>query len=402
MQYGLNSEILEIVDKKIEKQIDFLKNFILPLDDGIEGNNDISLLKTTYSANINPQKYFSEVNNRVSSLLQYARNKSLKPVFLTITAPGVYHPTSKRFNGFTPKQTALFLSQMWAKFLRLKIFNKIKKQTGENMIFFRTVEPHKSGVPHFHVMLFIPSNYIIPLKKIFLEYFNSNDFLQVRYKYAFSGVDGGAVAYIMKYINKTFKHAQSGKMSLEAYWCAYWGIRRFYTSRQLVPLKIYRKIIYIEKFRDMLKTTESYRFGKIQSLFNYDEILEIFFDFDECDWVERIVYSRNKNFDVFKSSKVAKNIPSAKKFPKIFDFYINNTKYIYNNGKLLFLNDKLPFSKMSNLQLFKEYQYLYNNIDVVNPLRYGVARNELISRGIIPGSIEKISSFSPFIFFPIL
>ena len=52
--YGVDFEDKCFIDKKLEKQKNFLENFIIDL-----GIKEFNLLDNTYSANLNPKKYFS-------------------------------------------------------------------------------------------------------------------------------------------------------------------------------------------------------------------------------------------------------------------------------------------------------------------------------------------------------
>ncbi|ADG94084.1 hypothetical protein Arnit_2434 [Arcobacter nitrofigilis DSM 7299] len=75
--YGITNEDMEYIESKIEKQKQFLKNFSIDFAD-----KSVSMLDNTYSANLNPKKYFAEINNRVNSLFDYAKDNGLRPVFV--------------------------------------------------------------------------------------------------------------------------------------------------------------------------------------------------------------------------------------------------------------------------------------------------------------------------------
>jgi len=315
LPYGLTSDDLLLIDYKLARQKDFLERFEL---DGL----DKSLLDMSYSANINPKKYFAEVNNRVNTLFNNAKDRGLKPVFITITAPSALHPTGKDriydiktkkqvfdfdgtgvFKEVTPSRIAKYLSKLWKRFLSLKVFKHIKDSTGFNMMYLRVYEPHKSGVPHLHGMLFIPHGYILKVKKTFIEHFkNRYNIKRIQFRYTWYNQAGGAVAYILKYINKTFKHAKDDCMTLEAYYFVKHRIIRFLTSRSLVPLWIYRKINYHDRLQDMSFSTRKWKDGSLKHFFNKEMIS--YFYFDDGDQVEDVVYWKDPNiiFEVYKKS----------------------------------------------------------------------------------------------------
>lgn len=298
-KYGLTLHDIEIVDKKISKQINFLKEFILDFGDGAP----ISLLDSSMSANINPKKYFAEVNNRVNSLFEYSKQLGLYPVFLTITLPDRFHPSSKNYDSsLSVRDGVRHLSDSWRSFRNLKVFSQIKKKTGHNPIYLKVIEPHKSGVPHVHVMLFLPKNFILSMKQIFKRHFSRDGASKYAqdFKYTWSNTSGGAVAYLLKYINKTFKNALEDKMTMEAYYFARHRIIRFTCSRVLVPLYIHRKIKHDPRFRDFLTCTDYYHSGVLYSAFNKKFVLFI----DDPNEADQAIYAKNPMIDdLFKKSK---------------------------------------------------------------------------------------------------
>ena len=71
----------------------------------------------------------------------------------------------------------------------------MKKETKHGLIYFRVYEPHKSGVPHCHIMLFLPKNYILEVKNKFFEYFTNaekwgNNKKSLDFRYTFYNVNG--------------------------------------------------------------------------------------------------------------------------------------------------------------------------------------------------------------------
>ena len=129
LKYNLSLSDLQNVDNKIIKQKKFLSEFVIDIFE-----NDFNLLDSSMGANINPKKYFAEVNNRVNSLFKYAQMLDLYPVFLTQTLPPQFHFNSAKYDDSSVKDGVRYLSSRWASFLRLKIFKNIKKSINHNMI----------------------------------------------------------------------------------------------------------------------------------------------------------------------------------------------------------------------------------------------------------------------------
>lgn len=366
LKYNLSLEDLQIVDKKIENQKKFLSEFVIDVFE-----NDFNLLDSSMSANINPKKYFAEVNNRVNSLFKYANMLDLYPVFLTQTCPPQFHSNSKSYDGSSVKASVAYLSKRWASFLRLKIFKNIKRSINHNMIYIRVLEPHKDGTPHSHILIFIPKNFILPLKKVFKRHFSVDGASKLAqdYKYTWSGNAGGAVAYIMKYINKTFKHALDDKMTLEAYYYAFYSIRRFTTSQTLLPLYVHRKIKHNEKFRDFIWSTLKYKDGTIYHIFNKKVFLYRYLTEDD-GLCEDVIYSRSPDLDVL-FPKPSSSVPKfIKKYAvhssstllkdSSIPVFLNDalTDYVFNYGRAFI--PKKPFHAYSNWELL-EY---FNSLDV--------------------------------------
>lgn len=388
IKYGLSIEDLKNVDYKIEKQKQFLRDYVFDFGDG----QSFNLLDSTMSANVNPKKYFAEVNNRVNSLFQYAKNLGLYPVFLTMTLPDRFHTSSKNYDHtLTVRDGVSYLSDMWAKFTRLKLFNRMKKAINHNMIYIRVVEPHKSGVPHCHVLLFVPKNYIVnrdhnnSLKHVFKRHFSrdgASTYAQ-NFKYVWTNDRGGAAAYILKYLNKTFKHALEDKMTLEAYYYARHSIRRFTTSQTLVPLYIHRSIKHDERFRNFMTLTHAYKLGYIYHLFNKK------FIFYRClneDKDEEIIYQKNAMIDqLFIKSKHSNptRIKAYSQLPSSASVLIDNKQsdFVFAWGR--FYVPQKPYHKFSDMELYKYYRDIdYSSVDENH---YIYIRNLCIDRGLVEG-----------------
>lgn len=300
--YGITKQDIKYIDTKISKQKQYLKNF----DIGFL-SDDLSMLDFTYSANLNPKKYFAEINNRINTIFLNAKEKGLKPVFVTLTAPSLYHKKDNNSKLVVdPNQTAKDLTQIWNKFTSLQIFRKMKKELGYGLVYFRVYEPHKSAVPHLHAMIFIPVHYILKVKKKFIEYFSSSSWNAsknaIDFKYTWYKNKGGAVGYIMKYITKTFINEDekqkngSNKIQYAVYWYIKHKVRRFLSSRTLAPLSIYRKIRYYfkDKYKDDFKIiSQKIKAGVIYKAFEDTQIWYIYYNHDIGEIEDIILWSKN-------------------------------------------------------------------------------------------------------------
>jgi hypothetical protein len=392
--YGITQEDIEYIDSKIQRQIDWLKNFNLDF-----GDKMINMLENSYSANLNPKKYFAEINNRVNSMFDYARDHGLKPVFVTLTVPSKYHRPDVSHN-----ETAKILTKTWNKFTNLQIFQKMKKELNHGLVYFRVYEPHKSGVPHMHAMLFLPSSYILPVKKKFKEYFSSDRLGTNRkamdFRYTWYQEKGGAAAYIMKYICKTFKDENSEKIEHAVYWYIKHRIRRFLSSRTLAPLTVYRKVrhYFKDKFQnDFKRVSNMWKNGIIKRFFDGDVITYMYFDPDTGEVEEQIVYMKNPKFSeksTYTPPPIKLKKYQDKRDKRTFVYENNQKKYVYSEKDEKFIPVQIVPSRLDDYELFSYWKKINDDIDSANLHHYGVVKNEMIKRQLIPGEILSLNDYN--------
>ena len=404
--YGINEDIKKFIDKKIEKNKSFLKNLTFYNED----YQLISMFDSDINANLSPQRYYAEVANRVNTLFKYSRELDLYPAFLTITLPSEFHSNSSKYNGYTPKKSSLYLSDVWARFLRLSVFKKIRSNIGHNMIYIRVYEPHKDGTPHLHAMIFVPKCFLKEVKQKFYEHFKKYGFKKVGLKFITNFTHAkyeetkGAIAYILKYMNKTFKNALEDRMTDEAYYFAYHGIRRFITSQTLVPMWLYRKIKHDKDNRDLYQVTKKYKAGNIYHCFDKEYIVTRYLDRSfkylddeiidvEIEVKEKVIYQKNHFIsEQFKTNTIQyEKVPIKwKKQDKHVPIIVNDVlKFTYYKGE--YKSVKKHITDMSDLELMHKYQ----NYDIDNDsyVHYLAIRNLLIDRGLIHEEKVNLSSF---------
>jgi hypothetical protein len=410
--YGITKEDIQMIDIKIDLQRKYLINRFF--DFGDESKN---ILDFTYSANLNPKKYFAEMNNRINSIFQYAKDLDLKPVFITLTAPSKYHKKDRQgFLKENPNETAKALTQIFNKFTSLQIFRRMKKDLGHGLIYFRVYEPHKSGVPHLHAMLFLPTEYILDVKKRYYSYFTDKEKFgsnkkAIDFKYTWYNSAGGAIAYIMKYVTKTFKNDEDLSSQHSSYWYIKHNIRRFLCSRTLAPITIYRKIRHFFKKQDMdyLKVTELIKRNEIYKIFDNTNIGYMFYNHENGEvehvtlWqknTDLILNSRIGNTDGIADDLIQKrfnlNNPKEKKKPTIAiasDF----EKYCFSDITQKFILMPVIPSLLSDYQLSQYYRLLdKQDLETLDLVHYGVTKNEMIKRGLLKEEIITLNEYQDF------
>lgn len=273
--YAITKNDKKRVDQSLKDQINFMKYRSVSFEDDTSSSR--SLYDLSYGANIRPDIYYSEMNNRVNSLKEYAEQKHFtQPIFFTITAKSEHKPLKQiklgknvvkmvdnpRFNGNPNhvKEAREYLSYSWTKFTKQRVFRDIKEKYGERYVYMKTYEPTMDGVPHLHVVMFVPPSFKNRVVKIANSSFSNSRY---QAKTEFDTNVGGVVSYIMKYILKSFQNAKDGKLDDVGYWYAKNSIRRFTTSRTLLPLKIYRLIKSHDMGKDYLEMSKAYNNGDL-------------------------------------------------------------------------------------------------------------------------------------------
>lgn len=289
--FGLTSYDYTLVQEKLKRQNTFLEyNYI---HDKIS-NTKIPLKTLVISANHNPNRYYSEIQNRINTLVREAEDKNLIPIFITLTLPSEYHKmktckkTKKlipnpKYNYTTPREAVKKLTRMFSK---LRHDRSLKELSKEERIYYRVNEPHKDGTPHTHMLLYVPENRVNRVVTAFKRLYSTkaND-IQTDIR--------NASAYIMKYINKTLPLSKKeGLTKKDKYlnaWYSKHRIIRFNSSRTLAPLKLYRLLYTRYNLRELTKLIKTKSLKIFVPIDNLQKIMEVF-DGDE------LVYRRSDNF----------------------------------------------------------------------------------------------------------
>lgn len=296
--YGLTKMQLEATDKKLSLQKSFLNQSILY--DKLSGNM-IPLRDLVISANHSPHRYYSEIQNRVNTLIGEAERKELVPLFMTITLPSEYHPfklkgksfiRNPKFNGTSPREAVKALTKQFARLRNDRALRDIGK---ENRIYYRVNEPHKSGTPHTHILYYVPKESVNRVISVFKRLYDENG-SDIRADLKNAG------AYVMKYINKTLPKSKNEKLSQKDKYLNAWysqhRITRFSSSRTLAPLYLYRLLYKRYSLRALTKIHKSHQLRVFRPVDDLNKVVEIFDG-------EELVYMKNENFTLEKHRGVA-------------------------------------------------------------------------------------------------
>jgi hypothetical protein len=297
--FGLSVDDLASIEEKLYKQRSYINNLIIK--DKLN-NNTIKVKDIVMSAYHSPHKYYGEVQNRINSLMQYARENNLEPLFMTITLPSEYHPkkttmsgkliANPKYNGASTKESSKELTRLFA---RLRHDRSMKDLPKEQRVYFRVTEPHKDGTPHAHILLCIPreriERVIAAFHRLYKQNIKSdspNDIQKI------TDEINNAVSYIMKYINKTLPLSKQENKTIEDDYRNAWyssnRIIRFLTSRTLAPLSVYR---LVHEHLSLYALTKLYRTNVVKAYEDVatKKIMEVY-DGDT------LIYMKNINFSV--------------------------------------------------------------------------------------------------------
>jgi len=393
--YGLDKYDIKQATQKIEKQKAFLNKHYIRV-----GSKDIYLSEFTKNAYINSDRYIAEVNHRVWSLYHYANNNNLKNIFLTITLPSQYHPKIKnkyknpKFiddGDHTPKAGARELSKIYKRLLDLRAYRNIDKS---DKCYFRVYEPHKDGTPHLHSSIFVPIDAIDDVVASFEKFFKTNfPDLQIKIETNINN----PVAYLMKYILKTFDDLRDDKeITALSLWYTTHKITRFYTSRTLVSLDIYR---VLGGRYSLIELTRMYKDQEISVFLEPDtrKVIEVF-DRNMCIpiWTRRYIQQEFKPNKKVKLKYVKKDDTASKNLQVRFTDLDGNRFKVLNNQLVPISKYPLkPICKQTDMNLYNHFKKMDQSLNLNFDIKhYGLVKNELIKRGLIDGDIISVNQYN--------
>lgn len=180
----------------------------------------VSMMDVHKSSQANMENRRHELMTRIAGCQEYAESNDHASVFITMTAPSRFHRLTKRgeywienkkWDGSTPRDAHAWLSKSWERFRAWAGRNEL------NYYGMRVVEPHQDGTPHWHGVFFMPLEQVAAFIKALQAYQFQRDSeelynslgqpkfnaMKARFEAKIlDGTEGGAVAYLAKYISK--------------------------------------------------------------------------------------------------------------------------------------------------------------------------------------------------------
>jgi hypothetical protein len=435
--YGLKEKDLIQIQKRHEVQRDYLENHNFLTSSG----QVKTLLDVSFSAN-HSSRYYTEIINKINTINEIIDSSLVEyqPIFITVTLDGYFRdfltnkfsrynekehsndiPNNERFGflqdkiknkeKFTIKDLYNVLNFQLNRFQKSNIFKKVKKN-GHNIHYIRVCEAHKKdGVPHLHLMLYIPKIYLQEIKSFYIKYFPAPQNIKPLNKNIDDGQLKGfqwdiksAPAYILKYIFKSFLDV---KNQTELDYLQAWYIKnrilRVVTSHSLVPAWVYRKIIpleqdwhYLTDIRNNFISEWSKDDDYIRLEDESNRVLEYEKGLYKLFYKDRLIkqFGTKKEHITPVEIKATINLKYKKRIkePKLI---IDGVQYIIKNGNLKPFTPLIPVNKQSFLTLYSDFIKMNNTrIDDINLHHYGLVKNELIKRGCISGEIISLNEYN--------
>jgi len=170
------------------------------------------------------KNYTKSIEQKVYTIEALARKKGLAPVFMTLTLPSEFHPfksishkdkrlytTCNRDFMFNSIETAIKHGYDYLNELYRTFYKRVKNKISE-LRYIRVIEPHKTMIPHMHILFFIPKSENKILLKEFVKIKNEYELDKTDYSKAHNESHADyktsinrASKYIMKYITKNLK-----------------------------------------------------------------------------------------------------------------------------------------------------------------------------------------------------
>jgi hypothetical protein len=232
----------------------------------------ITLWDAVQSSTANKSIRRGELMTRIRGCEEWATEAGMVGIFTTNTLPSRFHASlfkggkNPNHNGETPRDGQQWLSKTWAR-ARAKIQRQRIKVFG-----FRVAEPHHDGCPHWHMLLWVPTEQAQQLKDLLRDCWlqqEGDEYGAQDARFKSESIDpsrGGAIAYVAKYISKNiddfgavgeeghFDHQGEQVELIEGgnkarrvtAWASAWGIRQFQPIGQ-PPVTVWRELRRIDE-----------------------------------------------------------------------------------------------------------------------------------------------------------
>ena len=233
---------------KEKQQSNYLKN-----QQNLKNIKTGEVLTLKYSFDSKQKEYIKTIEQKANAIVSLAVTQDLKPIFITLTVPSEFHPFKTLKNG-------IIVENKNYKFVKLddaiieaytkirdiyRIFYKRLKSYSKNIYYIKITEPHKSLIPHMHILLFVENKHLLNTKKLFIKIYKEYKLQRVDYDESILNDNlHNAVGYIMKYVLKTINSNDEFFKRWIDGWRKKYKIRACEMSNLAISVEIYKKLYY--------------------------------------------------------------------------------------------------------------------------------------------------------------
>ncbi len=257
---------------KEKQQSNYLKN-----QQNLKNIKTGEVLTLKYSFDSKQKEYIKTIEQKANAIVSLAVTQDLKPIFITLTVPSEFHPFKTLKNG-------IIVENKNYKFVKLddaiieaytkirdiyRIFYKRLKSYSKNIYYIKITEPHKSLIPHMHILLFVENKHLLNTKKLFIKIYKEYKLQRVDYDESILNDNlHNAVGYIMKYVLKTINsNDEFFKRWLDG-WRKKYKIRACEISNLPISVEVYKKLYY-NLPKDLKESIQKKIESNNQSFFEY-------------------------------------------------------------------------------------------------------------------------------------
>ena len=257
---------------KEKQQSNYLKN-----QQNLKNIKTGEVLTLKYSFDSKQKEYIKTIEQKANAIVSLAVTQDLKPIFITLTVPSEFHPFKTLKNG-------IIVENKNYKFVKLddaiieaytkirdiyRIFYKRLKNYSKNIYYIKITEPHKSLIPHMHILIFVENEHLLNTKKLFIKIYKEYKLHRVDYDESILNDNlHNAVGYIMKYVLKTINsNDEFFKRWLDG-WRKKYKIRACEMSNLPISVEVYKKLYY-NLPKDLKESIQKEIELKNQSFFEY-------------------------------------------------------------------------------------------------------------------------------------
>ena len=244
----IKQELYKYSLHKEKQQSNFLRN-----QQNLKNVKTGEVLSLKYSFDFKQKEYVKTIEQKVNALVSLAVAQDLIPIFITLTVPSEFHPYK------TLKNQVIVINKKY-KFVKLddaiveayeelktiyRTFYKRLKNCSKNIYYIKITEPHKSLIPHMHILLFIEKDQQLNTKKLFMKIYKEYKLQRVDYDESILNDNlHNAVGYIMKYVLKTINSNDEFFKRWIDGWRKKYKIRACEMSNLAISVEIYKKLYY--------------------------------------------------------------------------------------------------------------------------------------------------------------